>query len=141
MNGLPRRSLGPRLAASRDSSPQLKQFIAVITGRTTQWGLLGRLGMGPGPGQAQKYIHPVGDAPTEIPVSPPDLTPRNTPFHIQRDVYPPTQGYAGTPGDDTQTLTGTHVCLMWQKAARETATPSGMAQRHKSREKLGFAHK
>lgn len=106
-------------------------------------GASGQAGDGSGP-RPSSEIHPPsrrcthGDS--SIP-PPPDLTPQNTPFHIQRDTYPSIQGHADTLGDNTQTLKGTCVCLMWQKAARETATPLGMVQHYRSREKLGDAPK
>lgn len=46
-------------------------------------------------------------------------------FTHPKGHLPTIQGYAGTPGDDTQTLTGTHVCLLWQKQQEKLPRPQG----------------
>ena len=61
--------------------------------------------------------------PQEIPGSPLGLTSKNIPSYIKGGAY--THQSRGT---HTETLRGTHECLMWQKAGRETALPSGVAQ-------------
>lgn len=133
MNGLPRRSLGPHgWQPAGDSSPQLEQFICCNYWQDNAVGTSGgRLGMGPGPGHAQRHIHTLGDV----------LRRRSQDAlrsHTQDYTFPHPRGHAPTcpqmhahtPEPTPELSDGTHTCLTWQKEARGVAMFLGMAQCH-----------
>lgn len=88
MNGLPQRSLGPHgWQLAGDSSPQLEQFICCNYWQDNAVGASGgRLGMGPGPGSAQSYIHTLRDTPHRRS----SVSPRP---HTQEYPFPHPRGY------------------------------------------------
>lgn len=83
--------------------------------------------MGPGLDQAQRSIHTLGHVRVEGSQYPPRTHPQNIPSHIQGRICTPLQGaHTHAPLDLTwEPSDGTHVCLMWQKAARGTVLADG----------------